>query len=272
MWSLWGMFLLWIEFTPSVWGRVTANTLSWVLTCFICSLWNSMLSLHVSYHALFPPSFLTHTHTHKNTHRLSSGKYCTSHTLSLSGSALIWQLYLSIWLSTDPKDTDSLSAVSNGQVKKVTTIRVFSCSLLLLGKFAVFCPCETEHTAKTDSFLDKKKHLSCVFPLTSFDSFKYYKEMFSCLQEKEPLRMIPLKEVHKVQECKQRYLTCPSIFPLYKNMSIVHGGLCLPFLTQIKIQMRLIWSDLFPSLVVVTLWWEIICLKSSPHQGRFTYR
>ncbi|PWA25723.1 hypothetical protein CCH79_00001815 [Gambusia affinis] len=32
--------------------------------------------------------------------------------------------------------------------------------------------------------------------------------------EKEPLRMIPLKEVHKVQECKQRYSTCPDIFPL----------------------------------------------------------
>lgn len=31
--------------------------------------------------------------------------------------------------------------------------------------------------------------------------------------------MIPLKEVHKVQECKQRYLTCPGIFPLYRKMS-----------------------------------------------------
>lgn len=32
--------------------------------------------------------------------------------------------------------------------------------------------------------------------------------------------MIPLKEVHKVQECKQRYLTSPNIFPLYRKMSL----------------------------------------------------
>lgn len=47
--------------------------------------------------------------------------------------------------------------------------------------------------------------------------FNYYEQLFACLQEKEPLRMIPLKEVHKVQECKQRYLTCPSIYPLYRK-------------------------------------------------------
>lgn len=49
-----------------------------------------------------------------------------------------------------------------------------------------------------------------------FGFFKSYEHLFVCLQEKEPLRMIPLKEVHKVQECKQRYLTCPSISLLYK--------------------------------------------------------
>lgn len=32
--------------------------------------------------------------------------------------------------------------------------------------------------------------------------------------------MIPLKEVHKVQECKQRYLTSPNIFPLCRKMSL----------------------------------------------------
>lgn len=31
--------------------------------------------------------------------------------------------------------------------------------------------------------------------------------LFFFFQEKEPLRIIPLKEVHKVQECKHRYKT-----------------------------------------------------------------
>ena len=35
------------------------------------------------------------------------------------------------------------------------------------------------------------------------------------LQEKEPLRTILLKEVHKVQECKQRWVTRPGVVPLF---------------------------------------------------------
>uniref|UniRef100_A0A668A2W2 Pleckstrin homology domain containing, family A (phosphoinositide binding specific) member 1a n=1 Tax=Myripristis murdjan TaxID=586833 RepID=A0A668A2W2_9TELE len=46
------------------------------------------------------------------------------------------------------------------------------------------------------------------------NSMSYFKSDL----EKEPLRMIPLKEVHKVQECKQRYLTSLSIFPIIQNL------------------------------------------------------
>lgn len=41
--------------------------------------------------------------------------------------------------------------------------------------------------------------------------------------------MIPLKEVHKVQECKQRYLTCPSVCPIVQKNVFCPGGRCLPF-------------------------------------------
>lgn len=48
------------------------------------------------------------------------------------------------------------------------------------------------------------------------------------LQEKEPLRMIPLKEVHKVQECKQRYLTSPNVFPFVQKQSFVQESSTAP--------------------------------------------
>lgn len=81
--------------------------------------------------------------------------------------------------------------------------------------------------------------------------------------------MIPLKEVHKVQECKQRYLTSPNIFPLYRKMSLSRWFV-LTFSDKDKDEINLILF--FFCFIVVTLWWEIIYLKLSPHQGRFTYR
>lgn len=81
--------------------------------------------------------------------------------------------------------------------------------------------------------------------------------------------MIPLKEVHKVQECKQRYLTSPNIFPLYRKMSLSRWFV-LTFSDKDRDEINLILF--FFCFIVVTLWWEIIYLKLSPHQGRFTYR
>lgn len=43
----------------------------------------------------------------------------------------------------------------------------------------------------------------CGYFLSLF-FFLFSLSLFSLTQEREPLRVIPLKEVHKVQECKQR--------------------------------------------------------------------
>lgn len=77
-------------------------------------------------HALITWPFL-HTHTTHTFLRTTP----TSHTLSLSGCAPIWQVYLCIWPSTALKVADTLSAE-----EKHFTCQVYR--LLLLGTFMIF--------------------------------------------------------------------------------------------------------------------------------------
>lgn len=71
-------------------------------------------------------------------------------------------------------------------------------------------------------------------------------------QEREPLRAIPLKEIHKVQECKQRSVSLPvgSVFGLIQRKFTKTSPLCPPAST----------------------WWGTTCSRWSPAQEPSTYR
>lgn len=71
-------------------------------------------------------------------------------------------------------------------------------------------------------------------------------------QEREPLRAIPLKEIHKVQECKQRSVSLPvsSVFGLIQGKFTKTSPLCPPAST----------------------WWGTTCSRWSPAQEPSTYR
>jgi len=119
--------------TPTVWGRVTANTQTCVPTCFICSLWNSMLSLHMSDHALFPPRPFLHTHT-----------FCPQDDTAHPYRVLVWVCpyltALSIYLAINRPLGHRLSVCCMKE-NKVTTISI---QYVTLKQFKVFCPNETK--------------------------------------------------------------------------------------------------------------------------------
>lgn len=80
--------------------KAMANTRPRVETRLICSLWNSMPSLLVSRHAAFPLGRFIHADRPQDD---------TAHPIAILGLSLplFDSFFLTVWISTVPKDTDS---------------------------------------------------------------------------------------------------------------------------------------------------------------------
>lgn len=86
------------------------------------------------------------------------------------------------------------------RLKILTQLKVFGCHCLApRGSLWLFWCCMIQEASSWRTSPGQ----------TAEEAFKKRRHVFVCLlfsrQEKEPLRVIPLKEVHKVQECKQRW-------------------------------------------------------------------
>ncbi len=132
---------MWCGFTPTVWGTVTANTRSRVLTCFIRSLWNSMPSLHKSYHALSPPLGVLHTHTdcpQDNTAR-PIPRPCP-------GLPLFDSFICLFGYQQTPRTQTFCLLYQMAGSRKLQPSGFLVYSPVLLGKLAALCPYDTEKT------------------------------------------------------------------------------------------------------------------------------